>query len=178
MARILIAYATETGTARECAQKLAESLRGTDVTLADLRDGFPDPAEYDLSVIGSSIRFGKLCRPMRAYLKAYGEALCKVPHAVFLCCAIGHAFEEYCEREFPPSLLRSAVAVMTFGGVLKKEQNNLRDRIIVRMMRSKIAESEFEDGEYTPVLPGILPENIGKMATYLREEIAKHQSER
>jgi hypothetical protein len=40
-------------------------------------------------------------------------------------------------------------------------------------MRASILESEINDGEYTPTLPSILPENIEKMETYVREVYRK-----
>ncbi len=66
MKSVLIAYASVNGTARECAGKLAEQLTGPQVTLCDLAKETPDPQNYDLVIVGSSIRFGKL-RPAADY---------------------------------------------------------------------------------------------------------------
>ena len=43
-------------------------------------------------------------------------------------------------------------------------------------MRSSIMENEIEDGEYTPSLPGILPETIEKLATYTKEEVIRKKA--
>ena len=45
--------------------------------------------------------------------------------------------------------------------------------MFIHSMRTSIRESEIEDYEYTPEMPGILPENIGKLASYIREEVKK-----
>ncbi len=171
MARILIAYASKTGTARTCAELLQKELTGLDVTLSDLERESPELKEYDVAVIGSSVRFGKIRGAAREYLKKNGDVLQKMPHGLFLCCGFGHEFEEYAQKQFTQELRESAFATINFGGLLKLENASLMEKFLLGRVRTMIRESELEDGEYTPELPSILPENIRRLATALRSKL-------
>ena len=171
MRKVLIAYASVNGTARECANKLADQLTGPEVTLCDLVEKIPDPQKFDLIVVGSCVRFGKL-RPGAKKFMDTCAAICQTkPVGVFLCCGLSHNFEDYRERLIPEELRRYAFLISNFGGDLNPKGKSFWDRFWLRAARSSIAESEMEDGEYTPVLPGILPENIGQMAVHARKAL-------
>lgn len=166
---ILIAYAGKTGTAAECAEILQKELSGAEVTVADLSKERPDPTGYDAVVIGGSVRYGKLPKALRIYLSERQGELETSLHGLFLCCGNGHEFEEYRDGLFPPALRENAFAVLNFGGRLKLRNAGLFERILLHAWRSGIRENEMEAGEYTPTLPDILPENISRMASALRE---------
>ncbi|MBQ9802304.1 MAG: hypothetical protein IJW51_04465 [Clostridia bacterium] len=155
--KILIAYASKTGNAREMCELLASLLTRHEVTLADLAST-PNisPAAFDHVVLGGSVRMGKLHRPLRAYLKAEGEALVAVPHTLFLCCAFADQFENYAEMLYPKALLESADEVVYFGGELNTAKQRGLDKLLVRMMRNSILESEDDEA----MLPGLLPEHV------------------
>lgn len=53
--KTLIAYASKTGTARSCAERLAAYF--PDCVLADLMQTSPNPAAYDIVIIGGGVRF-------------------------------------------------------------------------------------------------------------------------
>jgi len=53
--RILIGYASKTGTAKICAEMLCEELRGQEVTVADLEREQPSLQEYDVVILGASV---------------------------------------------------------------------------------------------------------------------------
>ena len=171
--RILIGYASKTGTAKACAERLGEELKHQDVTLADLDTRNPNPCEYDVVILGSSVRFGRARQSLRAYLQEHGAELCEKPHALFLCCGFGHEFERYVQKIFDKSLLDSAYAALNFGGLLKLEKAGFWEKMILRWVRSDIRESEINDGEYTPTLPSILPENISMMASHTKRELSR-----
>ena len=171
--RILIGYASKTGTAKMCAEMLREELKGQGVTVADLNSERPDPCEYDVVILGSSVRFGRARQALRTYLQEHGAELSEMPHALFLCCGFGHEFERYVQNIFDKSLLDNAFAALNFGGLLKLEKAGFWERMLLRWVRSEIRESEISDGEYTPTLPSVLPENISMMASYTRHELVK-----
>lgn len=176
--KVLIAYASKTGTAEECAEMLQKELRGADVTVADLAREKPDVRGFDAAVIGGSVRYGKLRRDAADYLTAQQDALATVPHGLFLCMSSGHEFEEISEKVFPAALRESAFAVMNFGGRLRLRRAGLFERILLHAARSRIAESEMELGEFTPTLPDILPENIARMASALRTAYGERENRR
>ncbi len=174
--KILIVYASKTGTAASCAERLREELHGGNVTLADLEQEPPDLAGYDVVVLGSSVRFGKARPRFREYLNEKREELLGIPHGFFLCCGFGHEFERYSEAIFDGELGASAFAMLNFGGLLKLPNAGFFEKLFLRWVRTDIRESEIEDGEYTPTLPGILPENISMMASFVRNQLsAKHK---
>ena len=169
--RILIGYASKTGTTKTCVDMLCKELKTQDVTLADLDTQRPNPCEYDVVILGSSVRFGKARQSLCSYLQEHGAELCKMPHALFLCCGFGHEFERYVQKIFDRSLLDTSYATLNFGGYLKLEKAGLLEKTFLRWVRSEIRESEISDGEYTPTLPSILPENISMMASYTKREL-------
>jgi menaquinone-dependent protoporphyrinogen IX oxidase len=171
MIKVLIAYAGKTGTTKTCVEILKGHLKGLAVTDVDLTHADADPAEFDYAIVGGSVRFAKPHKALLSFLQKHGDALKSVPHGLFLCCGFGHDFEEYSERYFSHELRESAFSVLSFGGSLKLKNASIFEKILLHMIRSHIVESEIDDGEYTPTLPGILPENISMMASRLRSQI-------
>jgi menaquinone-dependent protoporphyrinogen oxidase len=165
---ILIAYASKSGTTREAAEMLAELLTNHTVTLADLGETTPVPGDFDYIVIGGPIRMGKAHKALRRYLASFDEALCKIPHTLFLCCSIPHQFEHYLECTFSQTLRESAEEALYFGGELNLSKQRGLDKLIVRMIRSSIEESVDEEDDEDAVLPGLLPEHIRMLADRLR----------
>ena len=174
--KILIAYATKTGTVTKCVESLKTELHGLDVTVADLEVEHPDPADFDMVILGSSIRFSRIRKALNSYLQTNGEAVKKMPHGFFLCCGFGHEFERYAETQLGAELTDSAFAVMSFGGLLKLEKTSFWERYFLFRVRCMIRESEIDDQEYTPALPSVLPENISRMATAVREALRRQSN--
>ena len=176
--KILIAYASKTGTAADCAKKLSEELRGQEITLVDLDREPPDPAEFDAVILGSSVRYGRARKALKDYLKSRHDGLMRIPHGLFLCCGFGHEFERYVEKIYDAEMRETAFAMLNFGGVLKLPNASLFERFVLNRVRADIRESEIEDGEYTPSLPSILPENISMMASQLRSEMSRFKEKK
>ncbi len=166
--KILIAYASKNGSVRICAERLQKALKGIDITVADLATDRPSLDEYDTVVIGGSIRFGKLLTPVKTFLAENESALLQKRLCLFLCCGLAHEYEYYHERVFSAALRAHVYQDLYFGGSLRTDGLKLFDKLVVRHLRTTITESEIEDGEYTPSMPGLLFENIDRMATYIR----------
>ena len=173
MMNVLLAYTSKSGTVEECMNRLEKELGGMNVKRARLEHECPTLSDFDAVVIGGPIRFGKLAKPVRAFCKKHEEELCRMPHALFLCCGLAHEYEYYIEKSYSKELRQTAFLVQTLGGTLNYENKNFFEKLIIHSARTSIKESEIEDYEYTPELPGILPENIGKLATYIRLEAQK-----
>lgn len=169
--RILIAYASKRGTTEECVTRLVKALGGLDVTVANLEESFPSVLDFDMVIAGSSVRFARLLPSMRRFLKEQGEALKQKKLILFLLCGLAHEYEYYRDVLFPKDLLAHAMYTVYFGGTLRLEGHGFWERRVIRSIRAHIMESEIDDGEYTPSLPGILPENIDRTATYVRREV-------
>ena len=164
---ILIAYASKSGTTKEAAEMLAKLLTNHTVTLADLEKTAPVPGDFDYIVLGGPIRMGKAHKALRSYLAGFDEALCKIPHTLFLCCSIPHQFEHYLECTFSDELRESAEDALYFGGELNLSKQRGFDKLIVRMIRNSIEQSAEEEDE-DAVIPGLLPEHIRMLADRLR----------
>ena len=171
--KLLIAYASKNGTTKSCVERLAEKLKGLDVTVADLNRETPNAADFDILIVGSAVRFGRMLPAARRFFKEQRATLLQKRLGLFLCCGLSHEYEYYEDVLFPRELRDHAFQTLYFGGSLRKEGVPFFDRLVISSVRSSIMESEIDDGEYTPSLPGILPENIDRMATYVREEIKK-----
>lgn len=164
--KLLIAYAGKSGCAREMATMLAEQLPRHEVTLCDLAKEQPDPAAFDYAVVGGSIRMNKAHKPLRKYLEKHGEALIRVPHTLFLCCAFAEYLDHYYAVAFSRELRESAEQLVYFGGDLSLSRQRGLDKWLTRMIRNSILESEEEDA----VLPTLLPEHVRTLADRLRKK--------
>ncbi|MBR2464964.1 MAG: hypothetical protein IKB41_06015 [Clostridia bacterium] len=163
--KILVAYAGKSGGSREMCLLLASLLPNHEVVLCDLAEAPVAPTGFDYVVFGGAVRFGKLHRAARTYIKEHGSALETIPHTLFLCCAFADQFENYAEMLFPAVLLEGAEDIVYFGGELNPAKQRGLDKIIVRMMRSAIRDSEDDEA----MLPGLLPEHVRMLADRLRQ---------
>jgi menaquinone-dependent protoporphyrinogen IX oxidase len=171
--KILIAYATKSGTARRCAEMLADRLRAHRVSLVDLSEQTPDPREYDVTVVGASVRMAKLHKAAAQYLERYADVLREQRTGYFLCCGLTEFAEDYLTRFFPQDLRKTAFSTAYFGGELRLENHRGLEKLFVRMMRHSIVTPEDPDAtpteeEENQLLPAILPENIDRFADELR----------
>lgn len=173
--KILIAYTSKNGTVRTCVERLCTSLNGLDVTAADLNMSTPNVADYDMVILGGAVHFGKWMPAMRDFIKDQYDALMQTKLGLFLCSGLAHEQEYYIEKLFSKELRDHAFQTLYFGGSLRKDGLPFFDKLVVRHLRSIIIESEIDDGEYTPSMPGILPENIEKMGTYARKELFREK---
>ena len=164
--KLLIAYAGKSGCAREMATMLAELLPRHEVTLCDLVHEQPDPTAFDYAVVGGSIRMNKAHKALRHYIEKHGEALVKVPHTLFICCAFAEHLDHYYGVAFPRELRESADELVYFGGDLTLSRQKGWDKWLARMIRNSILESEDEEN----VLPTLLPEHVRMLAERLRKK--------
>ena len=169
MMKILIAYAGKSGTCARAARDLAAQLPQFQVTVADLTKTAPSPADFDYTVLGGAVRFGKVHRAVRKYVKKCGNVLQNTPYSLFLCCAYPDYLESFAVRGFTPAVRGGALDLLYFGGELNPAAQKGIDRLFTRAMRSAITESEDESG----VLPGYLPEHIRLFAETLRIRLQK-----
>lgn len=161
--RILIAYAGKSGTSKAAAELLATYLKRHEATVVDLEKNDPVLGDFDYIVLGGSIRMGKAHKALRRFLQEQGQALCNVPHTLFLCCGIPEQFENYLERTYSAELLESAEEAVYFGGELDVSKQRGFDKWVARMIRNSIRESEDDEAG----LPGLLPEHVRMLADRL-----------
>lgn len=168
--KILIIYSTKGGVSKECANMLYGKLAGSfEVSVYDINDTPPSPEGFDVAVIGGSVRFGKLNKRLKTYLKMHAQALSRINTALFICCGFTDSFEDYAAMQFPKQLVPS-LGVHFFGGELKPQKLKGIDKWIVKTLRADMLNDDFEapDPDKSP-LPEIIPENIYRLADRIRE---------
>lgn len=162
--KVLIAYSSKQGTTARCAEMLREKLGYAEVEIVDINKNIPkSPDNYDVVVLGSSVRFGGVSRKLKKYIKEHKEALNAMPSAVFLCCGYPDQFDDYVKDQFKKDF-KPTYDFHCFGGELKPKQTKGFDRLIVSAARRSILEHDFEDSSYEGSLPEILPESISILA--------------
>ena len=163
---ILILYATHGGATEYCAKLLVQHLdTHCSVTLCHAaKDTLPAPDEFDAIVIGSPIRFGRMDKCLKQYIKQHIALLSARSTAIFFCCGFPKQFEEYTETQLP-NALQCSLGLHCFGGELKPDKCRGFDKLIVRMIRSSIRSQDFEKPEADlHDLPELLPENVALLA--------------
>ncbi len=163
--KVLIVYSTHTGNSKKAAEMLAERLMPrAESTLFDIKNSPPSPEGYDAVVLGGSVRFAKLSRKLKKYIKQYKKILSEMPTAVFICCGYVKDYEDYAVMQLPQKL-NVSLGVHCFGGELKPDKVNGFNKLVVFVMRQGIAMQDPEDkGEERHELPELNPETIYALA--------------
>ena len=170
--KVLVLYTTHGGASKKCAEMLKEKIEDNcEVTLCDARSvpEFPAPEEYDALVIGGSVRFGRIDKRLKAYLKANIERINEKPSAFFFCCGFPSELEDYIDTQLPKKI-EFSLGIHCFGGELKPEKLKGMDKFFVKMIRSHINSQDFEesDDDHIP-LPELLPESVYRLADDIRK---------
>ncbi len=160
--KIMIAYTTKTGCCAECAKLLAEQLKNHSVDIYDISVVNPKIEEYDLCIIGGSIRMGKLDKKIRTFINDNENLLMNKKTAYFICNAFSDQSEYYFKKAFPRWAIDGALFFDSFGGELKLDKQKGLDKLIVKLI---LKENE-ENDEFT--MPNILTESIGRFADKIK----------
>lgn len=160
--KILIAYSTKTGTTEICAKLLAAELPRQEVEIIDLSKSTPDISNYDLAVIGGSIRMGKLDKRTFSFIESNKSSLMSGNAAYFICNGFNDETDNYFKKCFPKGVIEASILHETFGGEMKLDKQKGLDKLIVKM----ILKSNEENDEF--VKPGILTESISRFADAIK----------
>ena len=171
--KILIAYDSKTGTARECAELLSAHFKGHTVELFDLRQGRPELSGCDFAIIGGSVRMGKLPNGMTSLINEKKDVISGIPHAFFICCCIPENAEKYICKGIPGELRESAVASESFGGELRPSRHRGLEKLLVILARKNIQGGNSVDypNEFK-TMPAILPDAISSFADKIKKSFA------
>ena len=167
--KLLIAYATKTGTTKECAEELATHFSSHEVVLADLEKDSPVLSDFDVAVIGSNVRAGKINRGAKRFLEENAQVLSRMPFGLYLCCCMNDSADTYFQKNVSASLLSASVANLCFGGEIKMERQKGLDKLIMRIALASVkSHNRDEDRDADIPLPAKLPENIRRMADAIK----------
>ena len=171
MKRILIVYATKTGSTATAAQLLYDRLVGRDVTLCTTEEASADPTAYDIVVIGGCIRYAKLYKPVREYLKKWDAVLATKQTGYFILCGYPDSTEEYYEKNLTDEQAERAFDLACFGGeMVPAHAKSLWDKLVLKIERDHIL-GGGNNGEQREdaVLPTISEVNIAQFAGKLKQ---------
>ena len=166
--KILIAYVSRNGTVKRCADMLEKYLPSdVDAELCDLLN--IESTENILDGYGAvallgSVRMGSIDKKIKAILKKISTESPDFPCALGISCGYSDRYDEYKGTQLPRGYFPT-LGVHDLGGELKPDNLSGFDRIIVKHMRKKIKELDFEDSSSRDIcLPEIMPENIKALA--------------
>lgn len=169
--RILIAYTSKNGSTTSCVERLASGLSGLDVTVCDLAEGLPNAAEFDMVIVGAAVHHHRFPAPIKQFLREQKDILKEKKLGLFLLCGIAEEQVYYMEKLFPTELREVAFEIAFFGGSLRYDGLSFWDKFFVWNLRSQIVEADMSEGEYIASMPGLLPENVDRMALVARKEL-------
>ena len=170
--KILIAYATKTGTTRECAERLAGHFEFHEVTLADLEQETPDLSAFDAVVIGSNVRANKIHKKVKQFLADNAARLAGMRYALYICCCMSDEASFYFEKNFSQEQLDGALTYLCFGGEIKMERQKGIDKLIMKIVLRVITNSRrAEDPDEEILMPAIIPENMRRLADAIKTNV-------
>lgn len=158
--QILIAYAGKTGCTEKCAKMLESKLENAiikDITKCDI-----DVSDYDLIIIGSSIRIGMFHSKIKKFINKNKDILLSKKIAYYICCGFSDNYKTYFENNVPKELLDKAIDHDTFGGEMDLLKQKGFDKFVVRLV-SKTDEGKKEIK--------ILSDNIDKFVDKIKSEL-------
>ena len=167
--KILIIYASKNGVAKKAAEKLSSELSATnEISLFDINDNPPSPEDFDVVILGGSIRMTKLNKKLKAYLKEHINTISEKHSAFFICCGIIRDFDDYKTTELPTKI-KFSLGVECFGGELKPDKVRGFDKLFTNMMRQKILTQDSDLANSSGLeLPEFMPENILALAERIK----------
>jgi len=137
----LIIYAGKTGCTEKCAKILEQRL--SNATVIDITKEKVDISAYDLIIIGSSIRVGKIHKEVKKFINDNQGVLKDKKTAYYICCGFSKNYKQYFEDNIPKELLNAAIVYDTFGGELDITKQKGIDKLIIRIV-SKTEEGKKE----------------------------------
>jgi menaquinone-dependent protoporphyrinogen oxidase len=155
---IIIVYAGNTGSTEKVAGMLNQRLKN--VRVVNLLHEEPDISEYDVVVIGSNVRFGRLQKKVKNFITKNESVILEKKVAYYICCGFSDKYKEHFENNVPKELLNSAITYDTFGGEMDIEKQKGFDKFIVKMVsKTEAGKKEIK----------ILTENIEEFAKKINE---------
>jgi menaquinone-dependent protoporphyrinogen oxidase len=154
--RILVAYASASGSTREIAEFIGRVLGGLEAEVdVESADHAGDPASYDAVIVGSAIRYDRWMPEARSFVKAHEESLRRLPVAYFLACLAASGGTAKTERQtlayaekvraLAPSV--EPVSFGRFAGKLEYRKLSLLVRLLSRALFviMRVREGDYRD---------------------------------
>jgi menaquinone-dependent protoporphyrinogen oxidase len=174
--KVLVIYTSRGGASKSCVELLEKKIGDScEVVLCDAREAetLPTPDTCDVLVMGGSVRFGRIDKKLKEYIKANVDKINAKPSAFFFCCGFPSELEDYIDTQLPKKA-EFSLGIHCFGGELKPQKLKGMDKIVVKMIRSHINSQDFEESDdYHMPLPELLPESVQRLADDIRKSLVK-----
>lgn len=168
--KILILYATKTGTVKKCASLLATHFGVDNCTLIDIKDERNSLSDYDALIMGTPVRMGKIDKRLSSFIAKNKETLLNMPLGIFTCNGFLAQAGEAFANNFCEDIIEHAITMDTFGGELSEENAHGIDKLLTKIIIKGAASSP--DMQFSN---SILYSNIASFAmeikNYLSEKI-------
>lgn len=112
--KIAVIYVSKTGSTQLCAEYITSRLK--DCSSFNLEKENPNLLDYDVILIGSGIRMGKLYKPIVQILKNNVSLLLEKKIGLFICNFYPETFEKSITKNIPKELLDN-IEIVACGGV-------------------------------------------------------------
>ena len=111
--KALILFATKSGATKECADILAEKFN---CPAYDLAKKTPDISSFDVIILGTGVRMGKIYKPISHFIRKNIEQIAQKKIAIFFCNAYSNTIDNAVEKNLPLELVQQAICIKSFGG--------------------------------------------------------------
>jgi menaquinone-dependent protoporphyrinogen oxidase len=140
--RVLVAYASKSGTTEEVARTIGAELtaRGHAVEVRRVEE-VGDARGYDAVVLGSAVRFGKWLSPASKFVEAHRAELAEVPTSFFTVHGLATDDTEASRQKRETYVAPIRVAVKPrreafFGGRIDYARLGFAERVIAKMVKA------------------------------------------
>ncbi len=110
----LILYATKSEATGECASMLAKKLNNCPTY--NLEQTTPDITAFDMIIIGTGVRMGKIYKPVLNFIRKNLDLLLTKTVAIYFCNAYPDTFQKSIDKNIPIELTNHSVCIKSFGG--------------------------------------------------------------
>lgn len=142
------------------------------VTYADLVAEAPQVENYDVVIIGSYVRAGRIAKAAAEFIKKNREAILAKPFGLFICCNFSDNALSYFKSNFDETLWQNAASAMHFGGEMRIDRQKGMDKLIMKLVLHFIrANNQNEDKKQDIPLPALIPENISRFADEIKARL-------
>ncbi|HAE44361.1 MAG TPA: hypothetical protein DCG37_02030 [Lachnospiraceae bacterium] len=166
--RVLIVYATRTGTAAKAASLLGSYFRH--VKICDLEKEKPDPRIYDVVIFGSGIRYGTIYKPLMTWMDMYWDVVRKKIKGVFICNALMNEAPLILRENFSLELRNSCVIAESLGGEFDARNLTTSEKVML-----KIRKKELVSGQVRDFVPCLQPDRIRAFAKAIHEAMEEKE---
>lgn len=143
----LIVYSSKYGCTEKCAKLVSKELND-EVDIINLKETKEiDISKYDKVIIGGSIYIGKIQKEVTEFSTKYLDKLKNKHIGLFICgMQENDAIQTELYQNFPPELIKMAVAKECLGGEFIIDKMNFMDKVIVKKV-SKVTSNKSNISE-------------------------------